>query len=453
MTAAGGLLRASALLAGFIMVAAGAAAAVPPSATAPALPDLGSAVTVSRLPAGGTAIVRPTEGAPLAAVELWYRAPSIGFGAKAQPGLARLAAQAVAASKPIIGKSLAQTVADAGGRLFITVYSDSLEVSALVPATSAGDVVKTMTTAYFAPVLTEAGFTSAQRDVAAEALFASVDVETVVRDALFAQLFSDGPQHFPTLAPPRALAALAFPDVQSFALRAFRSPNATLVLSGAVDPNIAQAAATGRHELDASAEAPLVGRISAASSPATLASVQRSGGFGWLGPPIADEREATAMDFISDYLFRADSGTVVAQAARRYPNTLLLGGFITLHDPGVMFVAYGGNDGTGVRKLVTDAIAAVQQPLPPATFAAARAAFEFHLLDDLQTPLQLADSFGWYTVEGNPPYAPGAVGDRGRYFAIADALTPEFVAAVARKYLGRTPATVTLAPYAKAAAP
>jgi len=452
--AAGPLLRASALLAGFSMAAAASASAAgPPSTTVAALPDLGRAVTVSRLPAGGTAIVRPTEGAPLAAVELWYRAPSTGFGAKAQTGLARLAAQAVAASKPIVGKSLAQTVADAGGRLFITVYSDSLEVSALVPATSASDVVKAITTAYFAPVLTQAGFTSGQRDVGAEALFASVDVETVVRDALFAQLFSDGPQHFPTLAAPRALAALPFADVQTFASRAFRSPNAILVVSGAVEPTITQAVATGRRELDAVAEAPLVGRVNAATSPATQASVQRSGGLGWIGPPIADEREATAMDFISDYLFRADSGTVVAQVARRYPNTLLLGGFITLHDPGVMFVAYGGNDGTGVRQLIADAISGVQQPLPAATFAAARAAFEFHLLDDLQTPLQLADSFGWYTVEGNPRYAPGADGDRGRYFATADALTPDFVAAVARKYLGRRPANVTLAPDAKTAAP
>jgi len=448
-----GRLLASALLAGFVMaVAQPLQAALPPVAAAANLPDLGSAVAVVRLPAGGTAIVRPQDGAPVAAVELWYRAPSTGFGAKPQPGLARLAAQAVAASKPIVGSSLGETVANAGGRLFITVYSDSLEVAALVPATSANAVVKAMTTAYFAPVLTQAGFTSAERDVAAESVFASVDVETVVRDAIFAQLFSDGPQHFPTLADPRATPALAFSDVQTFAARAFRSPNAILVVSGAVDLSIAQAAAAGRGEAAAGAEAPLVGRLNPSAGSVNRSSVLRSGGFGWTGPPIADERAATAMDFISDYLFGADTGTVVTQAARRYPTTLVLGGFITLHDPGVMFVAYGGNDGDGVRELVSDAIAAIGRPLPAASFAAARAAFEFHLLRDLATPLQLADSFGWYTVEGNPRYAPGAEGDRGTYFSAADSLTPDFVAEVARKYLGHTEADVTLAPAAKARA-
>lgn len=445
-----GRLSAGVLLAGFAMSGVLPVRAALPPVTAPAgLPDLGSAVAVLRLPAGGTAIVRPQDGAPVAAVELWYRAPSTGFGAKPQPGLGRLAAQAVAASKPIVGNSLGETVANAGGRLFITVYSDSLEVAALVPATSASAVVKAMTTAYFAPVLTPAGFASAERDVAAEAIFASVDVETVVRDAIFAQLFTNGPQHFPTLADPGAAPALAFSDAQTFAARAFRSPNATLVVSGAIDPSIAQAAATGRREVDAGAEAPLVGRINPSAGFVRRPSVLRSGGFGWIGPPIADEREATAMDFISDYLFSADSGTVVTQAARRYPNALVLGGFITLHDPGVMFVAYGGKDGDGVRGLVSDAIAAIGRPLSPASFAAARAAFEFHLLRDLQTPLQLADSFGWYTVEGNPRYAPGADGDRGTYFSAANSLTSDFVAGVARKYLGHTEADVTLAPAAK----
>ena len=85
-------LRAAALGAFLVLMTA-------PGAAAPAdLPNLGSNVTVGKLSAGGTVIVRPSQGAPVAAVELWYRAPSTGFGPKPEPSLARLAAQVVAAS-------------------------------------------------------------------------------------------------------------------------------------------------------------------------------------------------------------------------------------------------------------------------------------------------------------------------------------------------------------------
>ena len=47
------------------------------------------------LPGGGTYIVRPAGGAPVAGVSLWYRAPSTGFG-DPLPGIARVAATAVA---------------------------------------------------------------------------------------------------------------------------------------------------------------------------------------------------------------------------------------------------------------------------------------------------------------------------------------------------------------------
>ncbi len=424
----------------------GAMVSAAPSGPGGALPELGTAV-VSRLPAGGIAVVRPEQGAPVAAIELWYRAPSTGFGTKPQPGLARLAAQAVAASKPIVGKSLGDTVADAGGRLFITVYSDSLEIASLVPAPAASSVIKAMTTAYFAPVLSPDGFRSAQTDVGQEALFSSADVGDVVRDAIFAQLFRDGPQHFSTYGEPKVLAGLPFADVQDFATRAFRADNATLVISGAIDPSIAAAAVSGRaDEVRSSGEPVRTGTLEASRTPVTHAGSEASGGFGWVGPGILDEREATAMDFIADYLFRPDTGVVSSQSARRDPKALVIGQFITLHDPGVMFVGYGGTNAPDVGTLISKAAAAMQQPLAASAFAAARVAFEFHLLSDLQTPLELADNFGWYTVEGNAAYAPGAGGEHGAYFAAADSLTPDFVAAVARKYLGRAPALVTFTP-------
>jgi predicted Zn-dependent peptidase len=209
--------------------------------------------------------VRPAQGAPVAAIELWYRAPSTGFGPKPQPSIARLAAQAVAASKPIIGDPLGKLVRDIGGRLAITVYTDSVEISALVPASGARAIVKAMTTAYFAPVTTEQGFRSAQRDVGQEALFSPFDVETVVRDAVFSELFTDGPQHYPTVGDAKGIGSLAYDDVKSFAARAFRAQNATLVISGAVDPSVAAAAVPGRSD-EPAAEPPVPGQL--AASPA-----------------------------------------------------------------------------------------------------------------------------------------------------------------------------------------
>ena len=145
-------------------------------------------------------------------------------------------------------------------------------------------------------------------------------------------------------------------------------------------------------------------------------------------------------------------GAVARRVGDAYPDAVVVGQFITLHDPGVMFVAYSGKDTAAVRALVDDGFATVRKPLDAAAFRSAIAAFEYHLLSDLQTPLQLADNFGWYSVEGAPAYAPGSGGERGAYFTAAQSLTPEFVASVAQKYLGKTPAVITLTPEAKKAA-
>ena len=36
-------------------------------------------------------------------------------------------------------------------------------------------------------------------------------------------------------------------------------------------------------------------------------------GLAWVGPPIADEKAATALDFVADYLFRDDTGIVTRE--------------------------------------------------------------------------------------------------------------------------------------------
>jgi predicted Zn-dependent peptidase len=421
----------------------------PAAAATGDLPDLGANVTVGRLPTGGTVIVRPAFGAPVAAIELWYRAPSTGFGATPQPAIARLAAQVVAASKPIVGDSVGAAVNAAGGRLSISVYADSIAVSATVPAAQARRIVKVLTTAYFAPVTTDDGFRSAVTDVVQEAQISAYDPETVARDAVFGELFSSGPQHFPSLGDPKDISSITLADVKAYATRAFRSQNATLVVSGAVDPTISSAAVAGRTD-DASAapEAPAQPEVAASIAPVTKAFAEDAGGYGWIGPGIGSPREATAMDFIADFLFRSDDGVVSKAAADKFPDALMLGQFITLHDPGVMFVVYSGGDTAALKALVDDGFARIQKTMDPADFTKALAAFKYHLLSDLQTPTEIADNFGWYSVEGAPDYAPGANGDNGTYFKMADSLTPDFVAAVAQKYFEKAPVVVTLHPAA-----
>jgi predicted Zn-dependent peptidase len=408
------------------------------------LPDLGPSAVVGNLPAGGTVIVRPSSGSPVAAIELWYRAPSTGFDAKAQTGVARLAAQAVAASRPILGDSLSRVVESAGGRLAISVYGDSIAITATVPASAAQSVVKSMTTVYFAPVISLEGFQAAQRDVTSEAFVASFDPETIVRDAVFADLFTSGPQHYPALGDPKEIGAITEDQVRKFATRAFRAGNATLVVTGAVDASVTRAVALGRPG-DAAPEIAINPELAPTVAPVTKTAQPSGGGYGWVGPSIAVEREATAMDFIADYLFRPDDGTVTREVTEKYPDAFIAGQFITLHDPGVMFVAFSGGDDAAIRSDVQDAIASMRRPLESRTFAGALASFKYHILSDLQTPTQIADNFGWYVVEGAPEYAPGARGDAGAYAKAADSLTPEFVAGVAQKYLGATAANITLA--------
>jgi len=411
------------------------------------LPNLGSRVTIGNLPEGGTYIVRPASGAPVAAIELWYRAPSTGFGAKPVPSLARLAAQVVAGSKPLIGDPLGKQVSDVGGRLAITVYSDSLSIAAVVPSQDARKITKSLTTAFFAPVVTDDGFRFAQRDVAQEALLQSFNPETIVRDAIFGSLFSSGPQHYPPIGNPKDVAAISIADVRAFATRAFRAQNAVLVVSGSIDPMIQTSASAGRSETGEAAAAEPPTNPELAASPAAVNKVfeEPSGGYGWIGPPISNEREATAMDFIADYLFRPEAGVVTRAVEESSPDSFVSGQFITLRDPGVMFVAFSGKNAPDLRRKVDDGFATIRKPLDSRTFAAALAAFEYHLLSDLQTPSEIADNFGWYTVEGNVAYAPGADDENGAYFKAASQLTPEFVAATAEKYLGKAPATVTLA--------
>ena len=408
-----------------------------------ALAPAGAQITPSSgtLPSGLAYTLRADPDQPAAAIALWYRAPASGFEPEPSPGLARIAATTVAASTPITGTPLGQLVQRAGGRLSIAAYPDSVAITALVAPDRVEPVLRAMTADYFAPVTDAAGLQAAQRDVADELTYRSYVAADAIEDALGGALFAAGPFHDRQLVTPKEIATMTLSQVKAYAERAFRPGNAILILTGNVAPAALASVAT-REGAQPGAEAPV--RTAPLADPAALAlTANVSGiGLGWNGPPIADEAAATALDFLADCLFSPRTGTLVKTVAGR--RVTVTGRFVTYHDPGVFLVTISGDEAAAVRPQVEAAIAAAARPLDADAFAAARAAFEYHLFDDMQTPDGLADTYGWYTVEGDPLYAPAEGGPSGRYFSLAAALTPQAVAAAAKRYLAVPPSVVTL---------
>lgn len=420
-----------------------AALLLSPLALSAAAADDG-AVTGS-LAGGGAYVVRPLGGAPVAAVALWYRAPSAGFDAEPAPGIGRLAAATIAASPPITGTSLAQFINQVGGRLAVTAYPESVAISALVPSDQAAATVQAMTRSYFAPVVADGGLTIAKGDLVNESQIRAFTPDLAISDALYGVLFAGGPAKTPTLGTPQDLRALSIDRVRAYAERAFRPANAYLVVTGAVTQDIVGSALAGRPGATAGQETALPESLAtAAGDPRTIDGAEPGFGLAWPGPPIADERAATAFDFIADYLFYPDGGTVTR--ALEPTGTTVTGTFVTFHDPGVFVITASGGDVKAARIAIDAGLAGIQRPLNRAAFENARRAFVYHILSDEQTAGQLADTYGWYNVEGNPKYAPGEGGNAGAYLAAAAALTPDFVAATAARILSRPAAAVTVSP-------
>jgi predicted Zn-dependent peptidase len=394
----------------------------------------------TNLPYGSQLIVRRDASVPTVAVELWFRAPSIGFE-EPTPGLSRYAATAIAASKIAGGQSLSDAVKSVGGRLGISAYPDTISIAASVPSGSETRIIKAMTGAFFSQVLTPEGMRSGLRDVVVAGTQKRFDVEETLRDGIFGMLFATGPFHYSTVPPnATALGHVSEDSLRAFAARVFRSSNAVLAVAGNTQADIAAAVAGARADgqsMEAPIEAvPLSAPVSQAASYA-----EDAVGLGWVGPPIADAKAATALDFIADYLFRSESGTVARPLAVSSPDTFLSGQFITLHNPGVLLVEIAGKNRDDVRAQVLGAIEKMRTPLGAAQFASALSAFEYHVLADSQTPLTQADNFGWYSVEGDALYAPSDEGQR--YLHTAQSLDSAYVAHVAQQYLG-TPSVLLL---------
>jgi zinc protease len=426
-----------------LWAAVSAALLVCGAASAAAAQD--AAAATGTLPGGVTYELRADRAQSGAAVALWYRAPAGGFDAPAAPGLSRLAATTVSASAPISGTPLAQLVERFGGRLSVAAYPDSVAITALVPPDRVAQTVRAMTADFFAPVVTAPGFAVAQRDVGEDALLRSVEPDAI-EDALGAALFASGPFHDGTL-PTAKLGDVKVERVRAFAERAFRPGNAILILAGNVDAAALKSVAARSGDTSPRSPEAAVTPAPATRTPETEP-LQRTGvisgsGLGWLGPPIADERGATALDFLADALFAPRTGMVARALAGR--KATVTGKFVTYHDPGVFLVTITGDEAATARPIVEKAVAAAAAPMAPEAFAAARAGFVYRLLAAMNTPAEVADTYGWYAVEGDPAYAPAEGGLQGRYFSLAAALTPADVAQAAARYLGVPPAVVTFA--------
>jgi predicted Zn-dependent peptidase len=387
---------------------------------------------------GGAYLVERDPGVAQAAVELWFRAPSNGYDAST-PGIAQLAAVAVAAVPLAAGRSLVDFLQAVGGRFSVNVYPDMVAVSATVPASAARRTIATMTAAYFAPTVSDESLKSAQQDAAVLGIERKYSATLAIHDLVFQQLFAGGPAHQSPLPESDAqITAVSSGAVDAFAKRAFRASNALLAVAGNVDLSAIDAVTDGT---GGTMDPPYDSRL--ASSPQDISQNGSVDGIGlaWAGPPIVDEKAATAMDFINDYLFRDDSGTLQRTLDAAGSSTALSGQFVTLHDPGVMVVTISGPNADAARTSVLAAIASLDRPMDAPTFAAAQQAFVYHCLSDAQTPQAAADNLGWYGTQGNAAYAPGI--PDGTYVRDALALDSDYVAGIVRRYL-KTPVVVRL---------
>jgi predicted Zn-dependent peptidase len=382
------------------------------------------------LPRGGSYVLAPDPTVGAAAVELWFRAPAAGYD-DATPGLARLAATAAAASPLASGKSLFELVHSAGGQLNINVYPDIVGIGAIVPAGAARRVVAAITGAYFAPAITDGAVKTAQRDAAVLAVQQRYSTDLTLHDALFGKVFSAGPAHYPPLPDSvPAIARITTADVTAFAKRAFRSGNGMLTLAGNVDASSIDAVTDGS---GGGTDAPIDSTLSHDTGASNINASVSGVGLAWTGPAIADEKAATALDFIADYLFRDETGVVSKALDAENRDAFVTGQFVTLHDPGVMLVTIGGDDRNAVKQQILDQLTKLEQPIAQPQFDAAREAFLYHIASDTQTPQEEADNLGWYNAEGAFGYAPGASG--GEYERVARSLDPQYISQIVRRYL------------------
>jgi len=393
-------------------------------------------------------VLHPVGELPVVAMQLWFRVPSTGFDAPPQPSIALYAARSVAAATPVGGASLETAVAAVGGSLQIDASADAVSVAVTAPSAEAPALLAALRAAYAAPLIDDAGMKQALASLARQALLHQVDPLQSIQDAIFSQLFVSGAAHearFDLLS----LSRVTSKALHLFAQRAFRPSNTILVVSGAVDPTLLT---LPTHLPTTEADVPervidsvprvFDGTPFASSSVLLPLSTQQIDGvlpgigYGWLGPPIRREADATALDFLADYLFDPTTGLIARRFQEHGIDAWMQGQFITLHGAGVFTVGVVGlSTDRLMPSILGQALKDLEQPLDDATFSEARALFWAHLVRQIATPDGYASSIGWYAAEDDPLYAPGVDGETGEYARMVEELTPRSVAAVVRRYL------------------
>jgi predicted Zn-dependent peptidase len=391
------------------------------------------------LPRGGTYVIDPDSTVASAAIGLWFRVPGAGYD-DSTPGIADLAATAAAVAPLASGRSLFALVHSVGGELNVEVYPDIVGIATVVPASAARRVVAAITAAYYAPAVDDAAVKTARANAAVLGVQQRYEADATLHDLLFKQIFAGGPAHYaPLPISVSQITSISTAQISTFAKRAFRSENSILALSGNVDASSLTAVTDGGGA--GRMDPPYDSTLAAAPTSATASGLIGGIGLAWVGPPIADEKAASALDFIADYLFRDETGVVTKAVDQSASDASVVGQFITLHNPGVMVVTIGGDHADKARDRVLGALSAMRTPMDAQTFNAAREAFLYHVASDTQTPQERADNLGWYGVEGNLGYAPGIVD--GTYGRSVRALDPAYVADVVKHYLA-TPVVVNM---------
>jgi predicted Zn-dependent peptidase len=394
---------------------------------------------------------------PTEAIEVWFRCPADGYDG-ARPGIARLAALAIAEDDHG-GASLRDIALASGGDLTVQVFPAATEIGMIVPAYLSGAAQVAVLTRIFHPSVDDKAIKSAKLRLAEQISLAGLEPDVYLRDRMFAAIFSDGPYLVSTFGTAATLDAATLTDVQSYIGAAFQPANAIAASAGLGSMDAYGAIATFGPVLQSGTAATVVGGMPVPPSsvrksfaPVTLpvdssTTDVHAVALGWVGPPITDERAATAMDFLSDYLMRDGYGTAAQAIAKTQPHATFDGQFITLRNPGVMFAGVWG-PGLDRRAAVESIRAAVQRvvdaPLSDADFAQASIAYRTHLLHDMDGPQSIADNLGWYFAQGAPDYTPvDMMFGAGAYDDAASSLSAGFVHDIARRYLSSEPAVVT----------
>ncbi len=396
-------------------------------------------VALGRLQNGASYSIAADPGSPTAAIGLWLHVPASGYSYDS-PGIADLAAHALADASIVGGRSLREIVDGVGGSIEIEPSPDLLGISIVVPKAEAPATVSALAEAYFTGTIDVKSLDEARHETSVRAVEERFNIENELQTRLFAELFSNGPMHVPVYPnSASALDAIHLQQVRRYAKRAFRPGNASISFAGAVDGSLLKrVAVVGRAGADVAIDSPLAGTPATQSVHGSSSAIA----IGFAGPPISSRDDATALDFVASALLDKQLGRALPLPA----GGVAVARFVTLQRTGVFTIFGVGNDPKKLESVLLDDLARLRTPLSRPRFDRLLRAFQFHIASAIDVPQGLADNLGWYAASGAAGYAPGL--PDGQYARSISRLTPERVAAAVRRYLEH-PTTVLMSALAE----